>query len=102
MNMKKLFAFFKQCVSEDGYAIIEPTAVGLSLGIFGGLAIAVYSLLCAYTGYGIEIETYLEALLPGYSLTLAGGIVGVVWVFSIGYLSGSILAWIYNKLAKNS
>jgi hypothetical protein len=100
--MNKLLAFFKHYVSEDGYAIVEPTAAGLSLGIFGGLSIAAYSFLCSYTGYGIEIETYFEALLPGYSLTLSGAIVGVVWVFSIGYLTGSILAWIYNKLAKNS
>jgi hypothetical protein len=100
--MKKLFAFFKHHVSEDGYAIIEPTAAGLSLGIFGGLLIAAYTILCAYTGYGIEVEMNFEALFPGYTLTLAGGIVGVVWMFSIGYLSGSILSWIYNKLAKNS
>lgn len=100
--MKKILQFFKQYISEDGYAIIEPTAAGLSLGIFGGLLIIVYSLLCSITGYGIEIETFLEAMFPGYSLTLSGAIVGVVWMFSIGYMSGAVLAWIYNKLAKNS
>ncbi len=100
--MSKFLSFFKQYISEDGYAIVEPTAAGLSLGIFGGLLIAFYTVLCAYTGYGIEIEMTFEALFPGYTLSLAGGIVGVVWMFSIGYLSGSILAWMYNKLAKNS
>ena len=100
--MRKFFSFFKHHVSDDGYAIIEPTAAGLSLGILGGFLIALYSILCAYTGYGIEIETMVESMLPGYTLTLGGGIVGVVWAFSIGYLTGSILSWIYNKLAKNS
>ncbi len=100
--MNKLLAFFKHHISEDGYAIIEPTAAGLSSGIFLGLIIGLYTVLCSYTGYGIELETYFEALLPGYTLTLSGGIVGVVWMFSIGYLSGSTLAWMYNKLAKNS
>jgi hypothetical protein len=100
--MKNFLSFFKQHVSEDGYAIIEPTAAGLALGIFGGLLIALYTILCAYTGYGIEVETNFEALFPGYTLTLGGGIIGVIWVFSLGYLTGSILSWIYNKLAKNS
>jgi len=100
--MKKFLQFFKQYISEDGYAIIEPTAAGLSLGIFGGLLIIIYSSLCSFSGYGIEIETFLEALLPGYSLSLPGTIVGVVWMFSLGYMSGAVLAWIYNKLAKNS
>lgn len=100
--MKKFLAFFKNNISEEGYAIIEPAAAGLSLGIFGGLLIAFYTILCAYTGYGIEVEMTFEALFPGYTLTLGGGIVGVVWMFSIGYLAGSTLAWMYNKLAKNS
>jgi hypothetical protein len=100
--MKKILAFFRHHISTDGYAVIEPVAAGLSLGILSGLLIAIYSVLCSFTGYGIEAETLFEAMLPGYSLTIGGTIVGVVWMFSIGYLSGSILAWIYNKLAKNS
>ncbi len=100
--MKKILAFFRHNVSSEGYAVVEPVAAGLSAGIFAGIAIAAYSALCALTGYGIEAETLFEAMLPGYTLTVGGTIVGVVWMFSIGYLSGSILAWLYNKLAKNS
>ena len=95
--MHKFFSFFKPG-SEPEPQRLEITSVGLALGIMGGLSIAVYSAFAAYTGYGIEAEILLESFLPGYTLTIQGAIVGVVWMFTIGYIHGVILAWIYNKL----
>jgi hypothetical protein len=97
--MRKLFSFFKHGAEPEPQHF-DVTSVGLALGIMAGLAITVYSLLAAYTGYGIEAETMLESFMPGYSLTVQGTIVGMVWMFTIGYIHGVVFAWIYNNLIK--
>lgn len=79
---------------------IDPTLAGLALAIVGAMMIAIYSAFALYTGYGIEVESIVESLLPGYTLTLSGAIVGVIWMFSLGFIFGSVTAWIYNKLIK--
>jgi hypothetical protein len=99
--MKKLFSFFKPGHEPEPQRL-DITSIGLALGILGVLAISVYSLLAAYTGYGIEAEAALEGLLPGYTLTVGGAIVGAVWMFSIGYILGVVFAWIYDNLVKKN
>jgi hypothetical protein len=100
--MKNPFLFLRRIVKNDQYGPIEPASAGITLGVMLGFGLAVYTALAAYTGYGIEAETIFESFMPGYSLTLAGGIVGVVWAFSAGYLFGSIGAWVYDKLVETT
>ncbi len=97
--MSKIIDFFRSA-SGAAPGRIDPTSAGLSLAILGVFFLAIYSALAMYTGYGIEIESIFESILPGYSLTLSGTIVGVIWMFSGGFIFGSIAAWIYNKLIK--
>lgn len=97
--MNKLFAFIKSYFSSS-YQTIDTTSAGLSVAIVMSLWMAVYCIFAYGVGYGIEAVPLVESLLPGYSLTLGGSIVGIVWVFSLGYIFGSFFAWIYNKLVK--
>lgn len=97
--MKRLLQFFKSF--EHGEQMrVEITSYGLALGIVLALSMVLYSLLASLTGYGIEIENIFESMLPGYTLTIPGTIVGTVWMFSIGYVYGTVFSWIYNKLVK--
>lgn len=97
--MNKFLEFFRSC-GAGGQMRIDPTLAGLALAIVGAMMIAIYSAFALYTGYGIEVESIVESLLPGYTLTLSGAIVGVIWMFSLGFIFGSVTAWIYNKLIK--
>jgi hypothetical protein len=97
--MKKILRFFKS-FEHGEQSRVEITSYGLALGIVLGLSMILYSILASLTGYGIEIENIFESLLPGYTLTIPGTIVGVVWMFSIGYVYGTVFSWIYNKLVK--
>jgi hypothetical protein len=97
--MNKFLEFFRSC-GTGGQMRLDHTLAGLSLAIVGSLTIAVYSAFAFYTGYGIEVESIIESLLPGYTLTLSGAIVGVIWMFSLGFVFGSVTAWVYNKLIK--
>jgi hypothetical protein len=97
--MRKILSFFKPGIEPEPQRF-DITSVGLALGIMGALSIVIYSLLAAHTGYGIEAETVFESFLPGYSLTASGTIVGMVWMFTIGYIHGVVFAWIYDNLVK--
>jgi hypothetical protein len=99
--MNKIISFFKRGV-ESNFQALDMTSVGLAAGIIGAIIIVLYSALAYGTGYGIEVETFLESLLPGYSLSLSGTVVGVVWMFSLSYILGSLFAWIYNKLVEKA
>ncbi len=97
--MRKLISFFRPGAEPEPQRF-DITSAGLAFGIMAALSIIVYSFLAAYTGYGIEAETILESFLPGYTLTIQGAIVGMVWMFTIGYIHGVALAWIYDNLVK--
>ncbi len=97
--MSRIADFFRSN-SSAAPGRIDPTSAGLAVAIIGVIAFAAYSALALYTGYGIEVESIFESLLPGYTLSLPGTIVGVIWVFSSGFLMGSVTAWTYNKLIK--
>ncbi len=99
--MNKIISFLLARNNNEHLAL-DMTSTGLSTGIIGLIVIVVYSALAYGTGYGIEIETFIESLLPGYTLTLGGVIVGAIWVFSLGYMIGYLYAWIYNKLIKKA
>ncbi len=75
------------------------TAFGISCGAISALSIIIYSVLASVTGFGIEIESIVESLHPGYTLSIAGTIIGAIWEFVYGYLWGVILAWFYNVLS---
>ena len=82
------------------YAKLSITAVGLASGILSAVAIVAYSVMAYLTGYGIELESTLEGLNPGYSLSIGGTIIGVIWDFALGYIFGVIFAWLYNNLSE--
>ena len=79
---------------------LKPIALGIAVGILWGGCIFLTTLVSHYTGYG---TAFLEALplsiYPGYSITLVGSAVGLVYGFADGFICGAIGGWIYNKVA---
>lgn len=80
-------------------ARIDPKLAGLTLGVFWGAVLFLWTLASVLTGYSKELLTLLASVYPGYTLTYLGSIVGLVYGFIDGFIVGFILAWIYGKFS---
>lgn len=46
--------------------------------------------------------TFLGRVYRGYSISITGSIIGLVWAFADGLIGGAIFAWLYNLITKHS
>ena len=74
-------------------------ALGLAVGITWGLGIFVATLWDLAWGNGRTLSC-LKSFYLGYSVSLGGAIVGLIWGFVDGLICGALIAWLYNKLQK--
>ncbi|MFO8235564.1 MAG: hypothetical protein R6U04_09200 [Bacteroidales bacterium] len=74
-------------------------AFTLAGGIALGLAILVVTIW--YLLFGFEGETLrkIHHVCIGYSITIGGAFIGLIWGFIYGALGGAIFSWFYNKFA---
>lgn len=85
----------------QAFARIEPKAFGTSCGIVFGLLVflaTAYLLVRGPIG-GYEVGGNLRALrniMPGYSVTWFGGLVGLAWGLVEGFVVGYFLAGAFN------
>lgn len=70
---------------------------GLALGIIWGLSVLVLTLISAWTDFGYLTLTNLS-IYPGYSITVGGAFIGGIWAFIDGFVGGTLIIWVYNKL----
>lgn len=79
---------------------LKPLALGAALGIVWGGSLFLTTWLSYYTGYGrLFLETLALSIYPGYSITPAGSFVGLLYGFADGFVSASIIGWLYNRFA---
>lgn len=79
---------------------LKPLALGITIGILWGGCIFLTTLLSHYTGYGrLFLKALAQSIYPGYSITLAGSVVGLIYGFLDGFICGAIFGWLYNKIA---
>lgn len=43
-------------------------------------------------------QVWLSNFYLGYSITLTGGLIGLIWGFFHGLIGGALFAWFYNRL----
>ena len=76
--------------------------LGFVLGFIGALIIfAATNWLILKAGEGEEIGPHLGLLgqfFIGYDVTFLGSVIGAVYAFVLGYLSGLIIGWVYNGI----
>ena len=87
-----------------GRAVLRLNAniLGIVLGIIAGLAIFIATNFLILKG-GEVVGPHLgllRAFFPYYSVTFLGSIVGFGWGFLSGYVSGFLIAAIYNLVVK--
>ncbi|MEW6529687.1 MAG: bacteriophage holin [Thermodesulfobacteriota bacterium] len=76
-------------------------AFALTCGIFWGLSIFIITwwLIIFYGASGAR--TVIGLFYFGYTVSALGSIIGLVWGFVDGLVSGAIFAWLYNLLARS-
>jgi hypothetical protein len=79
---------------------LKPFALGTALGIVWGVSLFITTWLCYFTGYGkLFLEVLAKSIYPGYSISPLGSFLGLFYGFLDGFISASIIGWIYNKLS---
>ena len=79
----------------------SPNALGIAIGVLW----AAYVLFCGITamlGWGIALVDAISSLYVGYGPSILGAVIGAIWGFVDGYIAGVVIAWLYNKLAKQA
>lgn len=46
--------------------------------------------------------TWLGQIYRGYSISVGGSFIGLVWGLVDGLIGGAVLAWLYNRFAKSA
>jgi hypothetical protein len=80
---------------------LKPLALGIALGVVWGGTLCITTLLSVSTGYGkVFLETLPQSLYPGYSISLLGSFLGLIYGFLDGLVCGLLAGWIYNRIVK--
>jgi len=77
---------------------LDPKAFGLALGILwaGGVVfMGLTAIICSWAQPFVDV---LSVMYVGYSASVAGILIGVIWGFVDAFIGGLIFAWLYNKL----
>ena len=74
----------------------------LTCGIVWGLGLFAGTWwIIVFDGVTEEI-TFLGRFYRGYNISPLGSIVGLIWAFLDGLISGAIFAWLYNLISTRS
>lgn len=75
-----------------------PLAAGLAFGIFWAIAVALMWIAGNFRGqYEFFVLTIWEFYI-GYSITLGGILLWMLWAFIDAFLGALILVWLYNVI----
>jgi len=77
---------------------LSAKGLGLSLGILWGLSVFLSTIWIMWRGGGATLQKLAQFYL-GYSVTLGGAIIGLVWGFIDGLILGALIAVLYNVFA---
>jgi hypothetical protein len=79
---------------------LKPLALGLACGILWGLSILAMGLLAYFFSYGEVFVSTLGTLYVGYESTIIGSILGGIIGFVDAFITGVVLAWLYNLFVR--
>lgn len=82
---------------------LKPVALGIALGIVWGVSLFLTTWVSylSEAGYArLFLQTLAGSIYPGYSITPAGSILGLVYGFIDGLVGGWVIGWIYNRISK--
>lgn len=79
---------------------LNPWGLGLAGGILGAASIFIITWLSLFTGYASLWLALMADVYPGFSISVPGSFIGLVYGFIDGFIGLFILAWLYNRFTK--
>ncbi len=76
------------------YQKVNPTALGIGLGVIEGLAIFTATIILVLQGE--SGSAFLSKLFPLYNVSFGGAFIGLIEGFIDGFIGGVILGLVYN------
>jgi hypothetical protein len=74
-------------------------AFSLAFGLWWGIGLFLLTWwIIAFDGASGD-PTIISRCYRGYSISPAGSLIGLIWAFADGAISGAIFAWLYNVFA---
>ena len=80
--------------------MLNTKAFALSAGIIWGLTIFLTTLLSVANGYGKAFLESYGSLHPGYSISVTGAFIGLVYAFICAFIGIYVLIGLYNRIEK--
>jgi len=78
---------------------LNAVSFGLALAVLWALVVLVMGITAMTIGYGASFVGIVGQFYIGYSASVLGIIIGIVWAFIDAFLGGLIFAWLYNKFS---
>lgn len=78
--------------------MLDAKKLGVAGGILGGLFMLVFTLVSVFTGYAHDWLVLFSSFYPGYSVSVVGSLIGLVYGFIDGFVWLFLLGWIYNHV----
>ena len=70
---------------------------GFAVGIVSGLTMLILGFIGVYSGFGHPMIHVIGSLYRGFEPTVAGAFIGGLWALVGGFISGFVMAWLYNR-----
>lgn len=77
---------------------INANRLGLAGAIVSGIATFIFVLIALYTNFGADYLVTYKGIMPGFELSIMGGILAGVYAFISTYVWLFLLAFVYNLL----
>jgi len=75
---------------------LNQRAFALSAGIIWGLSVFIATIWLVIIGSAGTTIALLHKFYWGYSVSIGGAFIGLIWGFIDGLIAGLIFSWIYN------
>ncbi len=75
--------------------------LAVTFGIVWAATVFLTTLLSVYTGYGKLFLDFVASIYPGYSISLLGSVIGLVYAFFDMFVGVYIVSWVYHQVSAN-
>jgi len=77
-------------------------AFALTCGLLWGIGLLILTWWIVLFEGSTGTATFIGKMYRGYNLSISGGLIGLLWGFFDGLITGLIFAWLYNLLCGKS
>lgn len=88
----------KAMASNTTHLRLGVISLGLAFGIAWAVTVLALAVAAGLFGWGTPAALVIQSVYFGFAPTFPGAIAGAVWGFAHGFIFGSLIGWLYNRL----